>query len=487
MRPDETSWSLESLPGEVSRLVAEGCLFLGSLAEKEGEEIFLRYLFFRPGQKEIRSLACPLPPGVRTVPSLVPVLPALHWDEREIQDLFGVRFPGHPDPRPLLLPDGWTGPAPFSGEAPAEKRIPWAPRLVKGKGLVHIPVGPVHAGIIESGHFSFSTVGETVLALDARLSWNHRGIEKDLEGRELPDALRIIERTCGTCTASHQAAFAQAAEALAGISPSPRMDALRLVLLEMERLTNHLNDLAQMATGIALQVLFHEGMALKERLLRLQDEHFGHRYLFGSITPGGVREPHDARLLLGALTLLQADVLSFTDRLFRHPSFPDRLGGIGLVSKEAALELGAVGPSARASGIPRDIRVDLPYGAYRGRSLAPALRTAGDALARAEIRLEEISQTFSLLLDVLNALPPGATAAAFPALPDGRAVGLVESPRGSNLHYLHAAKGKVARYHIRSAAFANWPLVMVAAMDSVVGDFPLINKSFELCYACADR
>ncbi len=463
----------------------QGATYRMCLAESCGEGVDLCYLFSdRDGG--LNGLRARAERGAH-VPSLVDVLPALHWDEREIQDMFGMRFPGHPDPRPLLLPGSYSGHPPLAPHVQSVPRDPWRPRTLSQHGIVEIPVGPVHAGIIESGHFRFSTMGETVLQLDARLFWNHRGVEENLEGRNIEESFRIVERTCGNCSASHQEAFSQAVEAIAGVEVPVQALAWRAAILEMERIYNHLNDLGQLATGVALAVLAQQGQRLKERALRLQHEAFGHRYLFGTVRPGWVKPPSDPRKLADGLRRLHEDSARWADKLFTNVGFRDRLTGIGVVPLETARVLGAVGPSARASGTAADVRTDRPYGAYRDARVVPETSTNGDAMARAEIRRRELAQSFALAISFLKTGGPAKPPAGLGEEVSGDAAAIVESPRGAEVQYLRLLRGKVQRFHLRSASFADWPLIMVAAADNPIGDFPLINKSFELCYACCDR
>ena len=469
----------------VRELRARGGAFHMCFAEDAGAGIDLVYLFSDQGG-DLHCLRSPLM-GAHEASTLVDELPALHWDEREIQDMFGVRFAGHPDPRPLLLPDRYTGAPPLAPQAPFAPREPWRAHSLHQHGTVQVPVGPVHAGIIESGHFLFTTMGETILQLDARLFWKHRGVEANLAGRGIEEAIRIVERTCGSCSASHQETFAEAVEAIAGAEVPPGTQAWRTAILELERIYNHLNDLGQLATGVALAVLAQQGLRLKERALRVQEEAFGHRYLFGAIRPGQVRAPKDLTRLLADLRRLRDDSAGWADRLFGNAGFRDRLTGTGYVPKEVALALGAVGPTARASGIATDVRADLPYAAYRSLAVFPETASGGDALARAEIRRRELVAAFSIAAAMLEAGSVEATPAGLDAALSGAAAAIVESPRGADSQFLRLAQGKVQRLHLRSASFANWPLIMVASADNPIGDFPLINKSFELCYACCDR
>jgi Ni,Fe-hydrogenase III large subunit len=435
------------------------------------------------------GLSTPLAAG-EGAESLAAVLPQAHWDEREARDLCGLALHNHPDPRRLLLPDTYVGAPPLAPGSAASPPPAWQPRLLGHLGTVHVPVGPVHAGIIETGHFAFSVMGETVLQLDLRLGWNHRGLEAAVVGRDVAAAAPVVARTCGACSASHQEALAQAVEAIAGWSPDAASASVRGAILELERIYNHLSDLAQLATGVGLSVLAHQGLALKERALRLNAAAFGHRYLFDCIRPGQVRRPWRRAEVVGELARLASASAAWSDRLFSNVGFRDRAQGAGVIPAAAVRALGAVGPAARASGVATDVRSEAAVAPYVGAFAAPVQASAGDVLARAEVRRAELAQAFALahrwLADQSAAAGWTVPPAFDPAL-TGQAVGLTESPRGALVHYVHLEGGRIVRYHMRTASFANWPLIMIAARDNPIGDFPLINKSLELCYACADR
>ncbi len=457
------------------------------------------HVFYHPQRPELEVLRTHLPGERAEFPSLVSILPAVHWDEREAMDLFGVVAVGHPDRRRLVLPDDWPADLyPLRKEVPWNAHPPaamsgWEPQVAHGEGVVFVPVGPVHAGIIESGHFAFSTMGESVLHLDIRLFWKHRGVEKVLEGRHWSDTAATVERTCAACSASHQAAWAEAVEQILMWEIPPRAVFLRTILLECERLYNHVNDIAAMPAGTGFAVASMEGAALKERILRLQGEAFGHRYLFGTIRPGGVTRDLDAATIGRLRTLvgsLRSDLAHLAERLLRHPGFMDRAQGTGVLSTKIARDLGAVGPVARASGVPGDLRVDRPRLAYRVFAPAVVTERAGDVAARLRVRLREAEVSFELLDRLLFGLPRGDYHAPVPTGADdaeGIGIGSNESPRGANVHYVELRGGRIWRYRIRSASFANWPLLAEAVPGNLIGDFPLINKSFELCYACCDR
>lgn len=491
-----------ALGESVSAVLAAGARYLTSAAADErGTDGRFRvdHVFRYPRRAGLDVLRIHLPAESPQYPSLVPVLPAVHWEEREALDLFGIVPLGHPDPRRLVLPDDWpAGCHPLRQDVPWNVHPPaaapgWAPRVAHGQGVLLMPVGPVHAGIIESGHFAFSLMGENILHLDLRLFQKHRGVEKILEGRPWMEVGEIVERTCAACSASHQAAWCEAIEQVLDWALPQRGLYLRTILLECERLYNHINDVSALPAGTGFTVAAMEGAEIKERMLRLQGSVFGHRYLFGSIRPGGVTRdllPGAVRAFRSGLADLRLRLGRLGQRMLRHPGFADRVAGTGVLSRRMAEDLGAVGPTARASGVPHDLRVDRPYLAYRAFAPLVVTEPAGDVGARLHVRLREADVSFELVDRLLHGLPRGAFLSPPPEGADqaeGLAIGCNESPRGVTSHYVQLRGGRIVRYHIRSASFANWPLLMEAVPGNLIGDFPLINKSFELCYACCDR
>ncbi|HEX9593359.1 MAG TPA: NADH-quinone oxidoreductase subunit C [bacterium] len=463
----------------------------------------VRYLFeptVAGGADRFVTLLVSVDPAHPEVPSLTRAIPAANWHEREMRDLFGIVPAGHPDPRPLVVHDGWpAGCFPLRKSFDPAQRLPVVPApefphlVAEGEGLFEIPVGPIHAGIIEPGHFRFGGVGELVLHLEARLFYTHRGIEKAAEGRSPTEVLALAERICGACSLSHQVAYCEAIEALAGVRTSRRAQLIRSTLLELERLYNHVGDIANLCAGASLQLGVHQGGVLKERLQELNAKVAGHRYLFGVATPGGVRRdigPDDQRIVRSELAAIEAQLRGYLRALVESESFMDRLTGTGVLSRSVAEELGAVGVAARASGVRRDVRAERSYSAYPG-DLEPVVRSEGDVRARMLVRADEAIASFGLVrgfLDELAQLPSGDLAAPVGALAaDSWAVGIVESPRGENVHWVMTGPaGEIRRYRVRSASY-NWALVPYAVTGDLLPDFPLINKSFELCYACLDR
>ncbi len=408
-------------------------------------------------------------------PSVVDLTGAAEWSEREAHDLHGVSFEGHTPLRPLVdhaprLED-WTVP-------------------VVGNDAYQIAVGPIHAGVIESGHFRFHVVGDRILHLDARLFYKHRGLERAATEARLHEGIVYAARACGACAVTNRVAYAHAAEQLEGLLPASDVARARTLLLELERLWSHLNDIAAVCAGVGLAAGNQRFSALSEDARRLNATLTGHRLLFDTVDVGGSHLSLDesecgtARDVLGRL---RADVAGAWRELLFNASFQDRLVGVGVLSTADADELGAVGPVARASGVARDCRTDqagwLAYGDF-----SPALneRAAGDVRARLEQRELELRQTFDQLESLLAAPIAPATCTVGDA-PREVAVSRVESPRGATVCALERTADRIKRFHLHTGSYANWPVLARVAPGELLPDFPLINKSFELCYACADR
>ncbi|HYF94796.1 MAG TPA: NADH-quinone oxidoreductase subunit C [Symbiobacteriaceae bacterium] len=434
-------------------------------------------------------------------PSITPEVPAAHWYEREIQDMLGLHPVGHPQLRPLVLHGGWPRhlhplrkdfdmadyPEP-TGEPPL------AFQGVEGGGVAEVPVGPIHAGIIEPGHFRFSTMGENVLRLEAQLFYTHRGLEKRAEGMGLEHGLYLAERICGACALSHAVAYAQAVERLTGAEVPERALYLRSIALEMERLYNHVGDVANLCAGAAFAFGNTQGMKLKEQLLRLNDRIWGHRFLRGVAALGGLRRDLDAAALadlLGTLGKVEHEWQEIIGGILSNGVFMDRVRKTGVLTGDVARALGVVGVAARASGVAVDLRRDLPYAAYGGLTLQVPVYEAGDVASRMQVRLVESFESIELIRQLADELPSGPV--RLPELPPApayaRSIGYVESPRGADMHFLMtgATGGEIYRYMVRSASYPNWAAVPYAVPGNLVADFPLINKSFELCYSCLDR
>ena len=440
-----------------------------------------------------------LPLADPSYPSVARQVAAAHWDEREAKDLLGTVPVGHPDPRRLVLHERWpSGYHPLRKDVPADVAPPvgnrhYVPFEVHGEGVYELPVGPIHAGIIEPGHFRFSAVGERVLHLDARLFFTHRGLEKLVEGRSFGAALPIVERACGVCTVTHALAFSMAVEELTTTAVPNHARWARAILAELERLYNHVGDLGNMCAGVGFQSGVARLGVLKERLLQLNEGVAGHRYLMGVVGPGGLRIELDAgglAALTDALASFDRELAAAVRSVIRSEGVMTRLRGTGHVTEALARTLGATGVAARASGLPDDLRRDRPYGGYSELEIHAPVASTGDAAARFHVRAQEAHESIRLLAVALDRLEDGPSRAplATEASIGAVAITAVEGPRGASRIWLRAGSGgTIDRLHLRSASFANWPVVAAAVPGDLVADFPLINKSFELCYACTDR
>jgi Ni,Fe-hydrogenase III large subunit/Ni,Fe-hydrogenase III component G len=449
----------------------------------------------------LERFRAPVPVESAGYPSITPAVPAAHWDEREARDLLGIVPIGHPDPRRLVLHERWPrGYHPLRKDVPAGVRPPDADRRfvpfeVHGEGVYQLPVGPIHAGIIEPGHFRFSAIGERVLHLDARLFFTHRGLEKLVEGRRFAAAAPLVERACGVCTVTHALAYAQAVEALHGTEVPERARWARVLLAEMERLYNHVGDLGNLCAGIGFAPGVARLGALRERLLRANDALTGHRYLMGVVAPGGLwsdLDPDGLAALPVVLAEVAGELSAAVRSLVRSDGVMARFHGTGAVPRETAIALGALGVAARAVGIATDLRADRPYAAYAELGIDVVTATSGDVAARFHVRAREAHESLRLIRDVLARLRVGPIAVdlaeARQPSPGASVLAAAEGPRGASWIWLRAgADGTVDRLRLRSASFANWPVVAAAVPGDLVPDFPLINKSFELCYACTDR
>jgi Ni,Fe-hydrogenase III large subunit/Ni,Fe-hydrogenase III component G len=495
--------ALDALPAACAAVATRAN---GRLATMVGQDnrlhsggFLLSYTFAMP-EGRWATVEAEVPPGEPVFPSVTPVVPAAYWYEREVRDLLGLEPEGHPDPRRLVMHDDWPeGVFPLrkdfdpSAPVPRVENEPYRFHTLHGEGIVEIPVGPIHAGVIEPGHFRFAAVGEAILALEPRLFYTHRGIEKLAEGKSPGHVLQIAERVCGACALSHAVSYCQAVEHAAGITIPDRAATIRTIGLELERLYNHIGDLGNMCAGVGFAVAAAMGARLKDDLQRLNERLAGNRFLRGLCTIGGVRRdlpPRAASDVQTTLTTVGAEFGDLVALILGSDTTMDRFAGTGVLAADAARALGAVGIAARASGQDLDARRDHPHAAYG--TLRQALDVPvcheGDAKARARVRMAEVIASLAIVHDLLAALPEGPIRvdAEIPA-GDRTGFSVTESPRGENLHWLRITDGVVSRYRVRSASYPNWPAVVAAAPGNMVPDFPLINKSFELCYACLDR
>jgi formate hydrogenlyase subunit 5 len=434
-------------------------------------------------------------PKDMTVPSQAPLLPALGWYEREIADLFGVIFSGHPEPKRLVLHDGVDMPAPpFAPDFPASAHLVLKGREsgmpdVEGPDVQRLPWGPVRADVVESAEFGFFYIGEHILHLHTQLFFKHRGMEKRFEGLAPEAGVIWAERVSGVGSFAHALAYCQAVEAASDCSVPTRARMLRVLLAEMERLYNHLHYLGHLADTTTLKVGAAEGKYLEERTKQLNSRLTGSRFLRNLLVPGGLRRDLDPGVWLAEeLEKLREEIAAYTARLEHSNSYLDRLMTTGILEKKVALDQGATGPVERASGMDRDLRRDYPYAAYDGLPLKIAVRDAGDAYARAQVRMEEIDNSIVLIQRVLLLVEAGEVRAACRPAPDSEGLGWAESPRGSLFYAVHFdGSGRLKRVKIKSPSFSNWRVFPFTVHDSNMMDYAINEASFGLTIAGCDR
>jgi Ni,Fe-hydrogenase III large subunit len=407
-----------------------------------------------------------------------------------MHDLFGVQPVGHPQLRRLVLhqhwPPGWHPMRHDAGEQPPMNldadAFPFA--QVEGDGVYEIPVGPVHAGVIEPGHFRFWVLGETIVRMKARLWFVHKGIERLFEGRDLAFALNLAEKISGDSAVGHGLAFVQAVEESQGLEVGPRARELRLVLLELERLYNHVADVGALCNDVGFGFANARALTLRERLLTLNDAVTGHRLLRGGVQYGGAT-------LRSLPTQQELDDIAtafheLVDLGRSNSIVMDRFTGTGVLTNDQARDLGVLGVVARASGLTNDARVTHPFVDLPASFHAPS-REGGDVLARFEVRCDEVDASLRLLSDLVSREGPLHVDGGEFDLREGHGTGIIEGWRGAVVHRVDVGPdGMLRRVKIVDPSFFAWPALPIALTDTIVPDFPLVNKSFNLSYAGND-
>ncbi|GLZ14107.1 formate hydrogenase HycE [Actinomadura sp. NBRC 104425] len=481
------------LPDRVAALLGDDHRPALVAAHHDPDALRVVYLFTAASPDRRTELHLRLDPADPVLPSVAALSFPVGRFEREMHDLYGIVPRDHPLPRRLVRhhhwPRGWypmrtdAGPPPDFGDP--EGPYPFV--SVEGRGVYEIPVGPVHAGLIEPGHFRFSVVGESILKLKARLWFVHKGLEKLFQGRLPADALPLAERVSGDTSVGHALAFCLAVEEATGTQVSPGVQRMRAVLLELERLYNHVTDLGALCNDVGHSVLNAQFGRVREQLLRLNADVTGNRLLRGGVLLGGavLRTLPDPE----RLTALGEDIAEIVDLALGHTVVADRFTGTAPLSTAAARDLGALGYVARASGVDVDARRDHPFTDLRPTLRVPVFDT-GDVLARFRVRAAEITASIALINDLTCGMTPGLVSYWPPSTAhDGPAsgVGIVEGWRGTITHRVElAADGTLTRVKIVDPSFFNWPALPVALNGAIVPDFPLVNKSFNLSYAGND-
>src|SRR5690625_2242091 len=383
--------------------------------ERELNEGFKLYYVFAFDQEQVMiTVETALSEEDPTFPSMTEKFPAFNWYEREVKDLLGLKPIGHPTEKPLVLLQSWP-----EGNYPLRKDYPvdqmqeqiesqdWFDTTYEGEAVTQVPVGPIHAGIIEPGHFRFGVTGDMILNLDAQLFFKHRGIEKKAETKTIQENLFIAERICGMCATSHAVAYAQAIEKIAATNISKRAQYLRMIYLELERLYNHIGDIGDICSGAGFHFGTVQGARLKEELQQLNEQMTGHRFLRGVIALGGVRrdiKKHETAYIHSRLTEIKRDFRELVNIILDHEITLDRMITTGYLTKDQVDQFEVVGPAARASGRNVDIRKSHPYLAYESFDFEVPIYENGDVHSRVLVRIDEVFVSFTLIQQLLQEL-----------------------------------------------------------------------------------
>lgn len=462
-----------------------------------GDELVLRAVLEAAGDYIVLRTVVPL--GKPVLPSHTPHFAAANHMERHTQDLLGVAFLDHPDSRRWIRHRAWPDTdhplrRSFSGRGKTQASTPadanYRFEKIQGSGVVEIAVGPVHAGIIEPGHFRFQAVGEQILRLETRLGYTHKGIEKIAVGRD-PDALaRLAARVSGDCTVGHTWAACQALERASACQVPERALILRALMAERERVANHLGDIGAIGSDVGFAFAHCQLSRLREYWQRRNDELFGHRLLMDRVIPGGVAVDLDAaavRLLHTDHVTLRRELAVLFDILDDHPSLDDRLLTTGYLAPDHARNLGVVGFVGRASGQGFDLRRDQPYAPYDRFEIPVPLYSDGDVAARMRVRMDEVYIALNLMDQMLDALPGGVTRNVLLPAADAEGLGCVESWRGEIISYVRLGPDRrVARFFPRDPSWLIWPTMEQLIAGNIVPDFPVCNKSINASYSGHD-
>jgi Ni,Fe-hydrogenase III large subunit len=433
-------------------------------------------------------------------PSLTSVIHELSWYELEIYTFFGLFPVGHAKVHSLILHGNWP-----STLYPLRKDFKWDKRpeiikennilfeVIKGEGSYELPVGPIHAGIIEPGHFRFSLAGEEIVGLEPYLGYTHKGIEKLFETLPLDEKIRLSERVSGDSSYSHSLAFCQALESLSNVTISQRTAYLRVIFAELERLANHFNDIGFIMNDTAFTFGGSQGTRLREIVMQINERISGSRFLRGINTIGGVMvtiTSQEEERLASDIQMLHKDFIEIIDCSINSTSLMSRLKGSGALDKQVGKDHGITGVTARAMGISRDARTDYPYAAYTKLEHAVALEQEGDVLARFKVRIQEVYSSFLLVSQALEKMPSAVTQTSSKKQlkKNSMAIGIVEGWRGDIVYVVMTdSDGEISRVVVRDPSYLNWRSVPYAVMGNPVPEFPLINKSFNLSYSGSDK
>ena len=473
----------------------------GIWGDEQAGEIVLSAVVARPGAYLVLRTAVPLERP--QIASHAAIYPGANRMERHLADMLGVRFTDHPDGRRWTRHQAWDesqyplrSDFPLQGlnpkRTPADSDYPFPP--IQGSGVYEIPVGPVHAGTIEPGHFRFQAAGEPILRLEERLGYTHKGIEKIAVGRDADGLARIAGRISGDSCVAHTWAACQALERACGTKPPERASLIRGLLCERERVANHLGDIGSICNDVGFSFALMQCHALREQWLRRNLDLSGHRLMMNSLVPGGVALDVDAGVietLRKDHAQLRAQIRPLFDIFDDHPSLEDRLLGTGRLSPETAKVLGVSGYVGKASGQAIDLRKDALYAPYTRLQFNVAQSQAGDVAARLAIRQEEVHSSLNLMDEMLGMLErlkdQQGLHVDLPARPGGEGLGLIDGWRGEIISYVRLDRDcRVARFFARDPSWFTWPALEQLLPGNIVPDFPVCNKSVNGSYSGHD-
>lgn len=453
----------------------------------DGSEVHAAIRDEEAGEIAVASLAY----TDRSFPSLSEARPGAIRLERAIHDLYGLTPQGLTDARPWLDHGRWQQASPLAIQrtAPPDGPVAYPFLPVEGESLHQVPVGPVHAGVIEPGHFRFTCAGETVVRLEERLGYTHKGMEALLAGKPVAEAAKLAGRISGDSTVAYSLAFAQAVEAATNTEAPPRAVWLRALMAEIERVANHLLDIGGICNDAAFSVMLARATTLREQVIQTAALCFGHRLMMDCVIPGGVAGDltrQGIHALFDMVRTVRKRVTRLTRLYDDLPSLQDRTVGTGVVSAALAHRFGVGGVVARASSRGGDARKVPGYAPYPDLDFEIPVHAEGDVHSRILVRIEELQESLKLIEQLINQMPGGALHKPIP-FRGGEGMALVESFRGEILLWVRVSEvGRVVRCHPRDPSWFQWPLLEAAIEGNIIADFPLCNKSFNCSYSGAD-
>lgn len=445
----------------------------------------------------ITTLRVQTPRTAARVPTLTALIPSARLYELELREMLGVEIVGLPNPAHLFLPDEWPdGIYPLRQDFdPASVPAPGSVKVIeepKGGNKFIVPIGPQHPALKEPGHFEFTVDGETITGSSIRLGYVHRGLEKACQERTWVQNLYLFERVCGICSHTHAYCYSLGVEQLAGVEVPFRAQVIRELVAGLERIHSHLLWVGVAAHEAGFDTLFMYSWRDRETVMDLLESLTGNRVNYSANVLGGVKfdvTSELAKKIKEGMSFLEERLKVYLDVVSKDAAFLQRTRGVGVTSREAAAVLGLVGPTARASGLTRDIRIEAPYGSYTRFPVSVVTEQAGDLEAKFIVRIKEMLVSCATIAAIVDNLPPGELTTRMPRkLPAGEAISRIEAPRGEVFYYIKSEGGdKPARIKVRTPSICNFASVAHLAIGSQLADVPLILAGIDPCFSCNDR